>query len=250
MITEEVKSCADNSRMIETYAKLQKQFLLKRDKHFYDYLITKRHLTQEVIDKFELGYNDHYFDMSKGEPLIAKDGITIPFRDMTGRIVAFQSRFIDNQTTADGRELRYFFTRNLPLVYERSKYIYNLDRVLTHHYNRSVVIVEGVFDLISLVIAGVNNVVTPLQNMVGVEIAEILWRYFDRVYFLMDKGKTGEQILNFKNKRMYDLELYKIPVKDINGMVLKDANDMLKAGIDIRQYMKDNRELVTQTKEE
>lgn len=246
MKVEDSRTGADNSRMIATYTQLQKQFVAKRDKRFYDYLITKRHLTEEVIDKFELGYNDRYFDMNKGEPLIAKDGITIPFRDMTGRIVAFQSRFIDNQITKDGRELRYFFTHNLPMVYERSKYIYNLDRVLTHHYNRSVIIVEGVFDLISLVVAGINNVVTPLQNMVGMEIAEILWRYFDRVYFLMDKGETGEQILDFKNKRMYDLELYKIPVNDINGVVLKDANDMLKAGIDIRQYMKDNRTLVVQ----
>lgn len=240
----EVHPGADNSRMIETYAILQKQFVAKRDKRFYDYLIAKRCLTEEVIDKFELGYNDRYFDMKNGEPLIAKDGITIPFRDMTGRIVAFQSRFIDNQTTADGRELRYFFTHNLPLAYERSKYIYNLDRVLTHHYNRSVIIVEGVFDLISLVVAGVHNVVSPLQNMVGVETAEILYRYFDRVYFLMDKGATGEQILEFKNKRMYEMELYSIAVNNVDGKELKDANDMLKAGIDIRAYMKENRRLV------
>ena len=241
---EDDRSGASNSRMIQTYAKLQKQFIANRSDKFYDYLIKKRHLTKEVIDRFELGYNDCYFDSKQGEPLIAKDAITIPFRDMTGRIVAYQSRFIVNQKTADGRELRYFFTRNLPSVYEKSKYVYNLDRVITQHYNRSVVIVEGVIDLMSLAVVGINNVVTPLQNMIGVETAEILWRYFDKVYFLMDKGETGEAILDFKNKRMYDLQLYKIAIKDTNNKILKDANDMLIEGINIREYMKQNSQKV------
>lgn len=228
--------------MIKRYYELQPIFIKNRNNRFYDYLIKKRSLTKEIIDKFELGYNNEYFDSNKGEPLIAKDAITIPFRDNRGRIVAYQSRFIDNVTTRDGRELRYFFTHNLPYVYERGKYIYNLNRVINDYYNRVVIVVEGVIDLMSLACVGINNVITPLQNMITVEMAEILYRYFDKIYFLMDEGESGKQILDFKSDRLEKLEIYKIPIEGITGV--KDANDMLRTGVDIKAYMKANKQQV------
>lgn len=240
---EEPKHGENNTYLLQTYQQLQTQFIKNRNDRFYDYLVNKRKLTKEMIEKFELGYNDRFFKSKKGEPVIAKDSITIPFRDLTGRIVAFQSRFID-VLKINGQEFRYFFTHNLPYVYQRSKYIYNLDKVITKHYNRVAIVVEGVFDLISLYQGGVRNVISPLQNRLTLEQTEILRRYFDKIYFLMDKGESGEVILNPKNIRLYDLDLYKVQVKNVNGVTLKDANDMLKAGVDIRGFMKANKEKV------
>jgi len=240
---EEPKLGEANSHNIKLYKELQEQFVKNRNDRFYDYLLKKRMLNKDMIDMFELGYNNRFFYSKKNEPTIAKDSITIPFRDFRGRIVAFQSRFID-VLKINGQEFRYFFTHNLPFVYQRSKYIYNLNNVLTNHYNRVAILVEGVFDLISLYQLGIHNVISPLQNRLTLEQTEVLRRYFDKLYFLMDKGESGEVILSKNNLRLYELNLLKIQVKDIDGVELKDANDMLKAGIDIRAFMKKNKQVV------
>lgn len=242
-VVEEVKIGSGNSYYLKTYKRLQKDFINNRNEKFYDYLMGERNLTKKMIEKFELGYNNTFFDIKKKDPLIAKDSITIPFRDVFGRIVAFQSRFI-NKVKIKNQNFKYFFSHNLPFVYQRSKYIYNLNRVLTKYYKKAVIIVEGVFDLISLYQVGIYNVISPLQNRLTMEQTEILRRYFDKIYFLMDKGETGEVILNNKNVRLFDLRLYKIPVKDVNSIELKDANDMLRANIDIKKFMKENKQQV------
>jgi DNA primase len=232
-----------NNYLLKTYIELQSQFISNRNDRFWDYL-KRRGITELVANKYELGYNNRFFDIKdKKEPLIGKDAITIPFRDMDGRIIAFQSRFIKNPTI-HGVEYRYFNSEVIPFVYEKRKYIYNLNNVLKQGYSRELYIVEGVFDLYSLVVQGIFNVVAVIGNKLTTEIVEMLRRYFDTLIFILDAGKEGSDILRSKNRRLYDLDIYKIQVGDIGDIKIKDSNDLLVGGWDIQQYINEHKVIV------
>jgi DNA primase len=230
-----------NQYILKKYAELQQYFVSKRNKKFYDYLYN-RGITDEIINKYELGFNDKFFD-SKGkkgieEPLIGYNAITIPFRDMNERIIAYQSRFIE-KTVINGEDYRYFNSKVIPFVYEKKKYLYNLNNILcSNNYSREIYIVEGVFDLYSVIISGINNVIAVIGNKLTTEIVEILRKYFDKIIFILDKGKEGSDILKAKNIRIYDLEMYQVQVDGDEG--IKDANDLLVKNINIKKYIEDN----------
>src|SRR5271157_1803379 len=167
-----------NASLLKQYTELQLEFLANRkNPAFGGYLLNKRKLSKDIVKRFELGYNTRIFShKKKGEPLIGKDAITIPIRDFRGRIVAFQSRFVVNPVI-NGIEYRYFNSEILPFVYEKIKWLYNLEQVLKDYYDRSVYVVEGAFDLFSLAVAGIDNVVATIGNRLSVETTELLLRY-------------------------------------------------------------------------
>jgi DNA primase len=231
--------------LIEQYNFYQKEFIENRGDLFWNYLLNKRKLTKEIINRFELGYNKRWFKHKDGEPLIGSNAITIPFRDYTNnnRIIAYQSRFINNVESKDGVIYRYFNTINIPKVYERSKMFYNLYNVLNDYYNEEkiVYVVEGSFDLMALACIGINNAVAAGKNTMSAEQIEILRRYFKTIIFVLDKGEEGKMLIKFKNNRIYDLNLYYSQINDCNGKEYKDVNDMLVDGtIDIKKYIADN----------
>lgn len=224
-----------NSVLIKQYAELQQQFLDNRGNvEFRDYL-KKRGMTKEIVSRFELGYNTKMFFHKNGDPLIGNNAITIPIRDFSGRIVAFQSRFVKNPII-NGTEYRYFNSDVLPLVYEKKKWLYNIERVVTDYYDRTVYVVEGVFDLFSLAVAGIDNVVATIGNRLSIETTEMLIQYFDKVIFVLDKGDGGQVMIDFKNPRIWDIELYKVQVEDVGDKEYKDSNDLLLGGINIQDY--------------
>lgn len=238
-----------NQYLLKLYSELQLEFINNRNDRFWEYL-SHRGITEEIVNKYELGYNSKFFDTKgdKKEPLIGADAITIPFRDMDGRIVAYQSRFIGNRMIHD-TEYRYFNSEVIPFVYEKKKYIYNLNNILKQGYNREIYIVEGVFDLYSMMIASINNVVAVIGNKLTTEIVEMLRRYFDTLIFILDKGKEGSDILWSKNnRRLYDMNMYYVQVEDVMGIKIKDTNDMLVNGISINGYIEENKYEVNKKK--
>jgi DNA primase len=229
--------------LISQYNKCQLDFINDRNDKFWDYLLNKRKLTKEVINRFELGYNNKWFNRGNNEPLIGYNAITIPFRDICnkGRIIAYQSRFVDKTVSKDGTEYRYFNTVNIPGVYERSKLFYNLYNVLlSPNYNGEVYITEGSFDLMALACAGIDNVLAAGRNDMSLEQIEILRKYFHKIIFILDNGVEGQMLVRrFKSDRIYDLELYGYQVGDIDDIHYKDVNDILVADkINIKEYKK------------
>jgi DNA primase len=238
-----------NQYLLLEYIKLQRDFINNRNDKFYNYL-HNRGITDDIIENYELGYSGtKYFD-TKGkrgnvkEPLIGTNAITIPFRDINnGRIIGFQSRFIDKVNINDV-EYRYFNSEVIPFVYEKKKYIYNLNNVIKdNNYSKEIYIVEGVFDLWSMILSGIHNVGAVIGNKLTTEIVEILIRYgFEKVIFMLDKGKEGSDILKAKNIRIYDLDLYQVQVDGEEG--IKDVNDLLMRNIDVKKYIEDNIKIV------
>ncbi len=227
------------SNILSTYATIQKDFINNRNDVFYNYLLNKRKLNKTVVEEFKLGYNERFFNVKNKEPLIGRKAITIPIYDFMDRIVGYQSRFVGD-TLINGKEMRYLNTYIIPNVYEKKKMFYNLPNVINNYYNRNVYIVEGVFDLFSCYSHGIKNIIATVGNRMSEEMIEILYRYFDKIIFIMDGGDSGVEMINFKNDRLKELELWGVQI-NMDGGKVKDTNDMLTNGYDIKKYVNDNK---------
>ena len=226
--------------ILQTYQNIHKEFVNNRNNEvFKEYLFKQRKLSTEVVEEFKLGYNNRWFKVKEGEPLIGKDAVVIPTIDFYNRIVAFQSRFV-HKTEIKGREMRYLNTYIIPGVYEKKKTLYNLPNVINKYYDRTVYVVEGVFDLMACYSQGIKNIVATVGNRLSEETIEMLYRYFDKITFIMDGGDQGIEMINFKNDRLKSIDLYGVQINNINNEI-KDTNDMLINDIDIKDYINNNK---------
>jgi DNA primase len=133
-------------------------------------------------------------------------------------------------------------TYNFLPLYEKGRMFFNLNRVLKYHYKRTVFIVEGQFDCISMYQAGFKNTIASLTNGVTEIQAELLFRYFDKIYLVPDNDEAGSKLVESvkellsKNKRK-ELVLYKCKLpRDC-----KDANDALKKDYNIKKLLKESK---------
>jgi DNA primase len=196
--------------------------------------LLNRGFTEETIKYFELGYND---DMRLINMPEFYNYISIPVHDLKDRIVAFMCRSIDSEA-----KQKHNSTYNFLPLYEKGRIFYNLNRVLRHYYRRTVFIVEGQFDCISMFQAGFKNTIASLTNGVTEIQAELLFRYFDKIYLVPDNDEAGSKLVESvkemlsKNKRK-ELIIYrcKLP-RDC-----KDANDALKKGYNIKKLLKESK---------
>ena len=111
--------------------------------------------------------------------------LLFPIRDLRGRVVAFGGRSLGRA------EPKYLNSPESP-IFHKGASLYNL-----HHAKNairkegSVIVVEGYFDVIRPVLAGVENVVAPLGTAMTPEQATLLKRYAPTVVLLYDSDSAG-----------------------------------------------------------
>jgi DNA primase len=159
---------------------------------------------------------------------------------MHNRVVAFFCRAIDPE-----QEMKHMSSHNFPYLYEKGNMFFNLNRVLKYNYKGSVFIVEGHLDCISMVQSGFKNTIAMCGGKMTEVQHEIIYRYFDKVYFVLDNDEPGKNMVKFwydeedsrhiYRKKYKHMDLYKIQI-DMEG--IKDVNDLLRKGIDIKKYFK------------
>jgi len=173
-----------------------------------DYL-SKREMTQEVIDRFALGYAPkgwhnlvEYFsrkrvsldDVETAGLVIAKnkgyydrfrDRIIFPIFDIHERVVGFGGRSLDDTLP------KYLNSPETP-VYHKSRSVYGLHVAKkTCRQSGSVFIVEGYFDLLALYCHGIKNVVATLGTALTQEHIRILKGYAEQVKLVFDSDEAG-----------------------------------------------------------
>jgi DNA primase len=111
--------------------------------------------------------------------------LLFPIHDLRGRIVAFGGRVI-----GDG-EPKYLNSPDSEL-FHKGKLLYNLHDA-KHAVRKAdrAVVVEGYFDVLRLVEAGVENVVAPLGTAFTPDQAQLLKRYAPNVTLLYDSDAAG-----------------------------------------------------------
>lgn len=114
-----------------------------------------------------------------------RDRIVFPISDISGRVCGFGGRIV-----GDGQP-KYL---NSPesLVFNKSRLLLGLYQQKEDiRRQNEAVIVEGNFDLISLVAGGCNNVVAPLGTALTREQLRLIKRFAERVTLLFDGDVAG-----------------------------------------------------------
>ncbi len=114
-----------------------------------------------------------------------RDRLLFPIIDISGRVCGFGGRIV-----GDGQP-KYM---NSPesLVYSKSKLLLGLYQLReTIRKKAQAVVVEGNFDLISLVAHGFDNVVAPLGTAITREQLRLVKRYAEEVVLLFDGDAAG-----------------------------------------------------------
>ena len=111
--------------------------------------------------------------------------LIFPIRDQRGRVVAFGGRIL-----GEG-EPKYLNSPETP-IFHKGKSLYNLDVAKNAiRKEETAIVVEGYFDVIRLVLAGVEHVVAPLGTSLTADQAALLRRLAPAVIMLYDSDQAG-----------------------------------------------------------
>ena len=185
---------------------------IKNGKTAYEYL-TQRGLTDDIIEKFQLGYAPDSWDIlskflkNKGysEDDIFTSGMSVkkdrggyydrfrgrimfPINNISGQVIGFSSRVLPG---TDENNAKYINTPET-IVYNKSKVLYGLNLARNIIREKDLcVMVEGNMDVIASVQAGIENVVATSGTALTVEQMKIIKRYTENIAFSFDMDLAG-----------------------------------------------------------
>ena len=111
--------------------------------------------------------------------------LLFPIHDVRGRVVAFGGRLIGPG------EPKYLNSPETPIFHKGST-LYNLHQArMAARKEGAMILVEGYFDVLRLVIAGVDHVVAPLGTALTPEQAALIKRYAPQALLLLDSDTAG-----------------------------------------------------------
>jgi DNA primase len=111
--------------------------------------------------------------------------LLFPIHDLRGRAVGFGGRLLGPG------EPKYLNSPESP-IFHKGRQLYNLHQAKGPvRKAESVILVEGYFDVLRLVLAGVENVVAPLGTSLTADQAALLKRYAGSAILLYDSDQAG-----------------------------------------------------------
>ncbi|CQR46872.1 DNA primase [Paraliobacillus sp. PM-2] len=181
----------------------------KEGKQAYQYLL-ERGFTDEIINKFQLGYSPHSRDviiqflekkgfhlqhMVNAGILTSNEGnevidrfrgrVIFPIRNHLGKSVAFGGRTITDQ------EPKYLNSPESNL-FQKGKLLFNFDLARSSiRKSGQVILFEGYMDVISAYQVGITNGVATLGTSITEKQARLLNRYADSVIICYDGDQAG-----------------------------------------------------------
>ena len=179
--------------------------------------LNSRGITSEVIENFQLGYAPNAWDsltksfmrrgitekqlLSAGLVSERKSGdgvydrmrgrVIIPIADIFGHIVAFGGRILNTENEKDSPK---YLNSPETILFNKRNLLFGLDKA---HFSISkkncAIVVEGYMDAISLVSAGVENVVATLGTAFTADHAKLILRYARKIIFCYDSDEAGQR---------------------------------------------------------
>ncbi|GAB4187375.1 MAG: DNA primase [Coleofasciculaceae cyanobacterium] len=217
-----------------------------------EYLTSQRRLSQETIQKFQLGYVPvgwetiyRYLVEQKGKPvqlveqagLIAprkedrgyydrfRDRLMIPIHDNQGRVIGFGGRTLKDE------QPKYLNSPDTPL-FDKGKTLFALDKARDAITKQDkVVVVEGYFDAIALHAVGITNVVASLGTALNQQQVKQLLRYTESKQIILnfDADAAGTQASERAIAEIADLVYNgQVQLRVLNLPDGKDADEFLK----------------------
>ena len=176
----------------------------------------ERGFDQAILDEYEIGYDEIW------------NRITIPVRDVAGRLIGFKGRAWDEKSKqkylAIGSEKHGF------APYKKSHVIFGMDRVLNYWHQTQpevceLVVVEGELNKIAMEQMGIENVGAVSGSDFSPAQALIVRRYADAVTVFLDSDQSGFDGTQMIIERLQDYMPIRV-VPDHQG----DAADYMLAG--------------------
>lgn len=114
-----------------------------------------------------------------------RNRIIFPVFDIRGRVIAFGARVLDDSKP------KYLNSPETP-IYNKGTHLYGLNFAKKHSKEKSLIIVEGYMDCISLHQAGITNVVASLGTAMTKIQGRLLQRNSDEVFVCYDADVAGQ----------------------------------------------------------
>jgi DNA primase len=177
------------------------------------YLLVKRGLPEETVRRFEFGYapdswrglREHAAKHEIEDDVLLRAGLIktserakepfdlfrnrlmIPIYNLRGKPIGFGGRLLGDAEDAP----KYINSPDTP-IFHKGRIVYGLNWSRnTIRREEVVLVVEGFMDLVSLMNAGVENVVAPLGTALTDHQARLLGRYAKKALLLYDSDRAG-----------------------------------------------------------
>ena len=205
---------------------------LQNNKGIIDYFF-RRGLTIKTLRNFGIGYAPqgwknliNYFKkkgyseldlLNAGLIVKGKNGsyydrfinrVIFPVFNYRGRVIGFGGRVLDDSKP------KYLNSPETE-IFKKGTNLYGLNFAVKSDVNRTLIIVEGYMDCISLHQYGITNVVASLGTALTIEQAKLLKRYADTIIVSYDADTAGQSAalrgIEILKKEGFDLKVLTVP---------------------------------------
>jgi len=147
------------------------------------------------------GKNNSYYDRFRNR-------VIFPVFDYRGRVIGFGGRVLDDSKP------KYLNSPETE-IFKKGINLYGLNFAVKTDIYRTLIIVEGYMDCISLHQYGITNVVASLGTALTIEQVKLLKRYADKIIVSYDADVAGQSAtlrgLEILKKEGFDLKVLVIP---------------------------------------
>lgn len=147
------------------------------------------------------GKNNSYYDRFRNR-------VIFPVFDYRGRVIGFGGRVLDDSKP------KYLNSPETE-IFKKGINLYGLNFAVKTDIDRTLIIVEGYMDCISLHQYGITNVVASLGTALTIEQVKLLKRYADKIIVSYDADVAGQSAtlrgLEILKKEGFDLKVLLIP---------------------------------------
>lgn len=182
--------CLNKSKIAQSYIKFRKlsNETIKRFRIGFaptDNLLVnaarKQNISEEILLKAGLVVkkNDKYFDWFYNR-------LIFPIFSVSGKVIGFSARAIDDTT-----QPKYINTTETP-IFKKGENLFGLYQAKNYLYQLPPILVEGNFDLLSLVDNDILNVIAPLGTALTTQQAQLIRRYSNQIIIAFDSDSAGQ----------------------------------------------------------
>jgi len=216
---------------------------LLRDEEVMAYLLEKRLITKEFIDKFQIGLFPQdlreLFDIEDPKKLRELDiiyhasysrfktqNLIIPIKDTYGNYIALGGRTLLSETDRTKKAIPKYMNT----IYKKSNHLFGLNYARESILRSGTAyVVEGYFDVIASHQHGMENVVAVCGKYLSTRHIALLSRYTDNIVLLFDNEVEAQQRAdNIVEKKQYD------------GIILSATNPFPNNVGDIDDYFREH----------
>lgn len=206
-MTNELTRYALQIEINEFATKFYQEQLSKSEKA-QEYL-KQRDINQKSIKEFKIGFSGEFDELYQalkakglGEEEILESGlvekadngtyidryrnrIMFPTCDAKGNVIAFGGRVLDDTTPK-------YITTSDNAIYTKAQNLYGMNIAKDYCQEKSLIIVEGYFDVITLHQHGIKNVVALMGTAITEEQVRLIKRYTNKVLIILDADGAGQ----------------------------------------------------------